>query len=96
LDMVNRKVLGQTTLFADSPPADFPPPVSESTPPLAQPSLAVVATNRSVSAPPGTNTSPVAPKIQPSGGRLSFVAVAALGGCLGLTAVWWLFTRKKT
>ncbi len=26
LDMVNQKVLGQTTLFADSPRADFPPP----------------------------------------------------------------------
>jgi len=29
LDMVNQKVLGQTTLFADSPRADFPPPLPE-------------------------------------------------------------------
>lgn len=28
LDMVNQKVLGQTTLFANSPPADFPPRTS--------------------------------------------------------------------
>lgn len=27
LDMVNQKVLGQTTLFADSPRTEFPPPV---------------------------------------------------------------------
>jgi hypothetical protein len=40
--MVNQKVLGQTTLFADTPAADFPPATAnETSPPLASPTLAV-------------------------------------------------------
>jgi hypothetical protein len=57
LDMVNQKVLGQTTLFADSPRADFPPPI---TPEPGEPSTISAPTNM---APPPTNSASAAPPV---------------------------------
>lgn len=68
LDMVNQKVLGQTTLFAGSPPAEFPPRPNEtsetntaaieSTAPVTTPSIAAPvsqpATNNMAAAPTQT------------------------------------------
>lgn len=53
LDMVNQKVLGQTTLFADSPRAQFPAPQSESN----EPNAPAIAASSSPSPAP-TNVSP--------------------------------------
>lgn len=46
LDMVNQKVLGQSALFADSPPAEFP--ATNLPAPLAGPTLAVARSNKPV------------------------------------------------
>ena len=62
LDMVNQKVLGQTTLFAVSPRADFPPATAETneSPGRAttNASLASVATNLPPSITAGTTNPP--------------------------------------
>jgi len=59
LDMVNQKVLGQTTLFADSPQAEFPPrnQVDAPAPPEDPPAtnLAIASDQESPAAPPETN-----------------------------------------
>ncbi len=60
LDMVNQKVLGQTTLFADSPRAEFPPPPPEASEP---PAPAIVANPSPGSNP--TNISPAPPAVAP-------------------------------
>jgi hypothetical protein len=54
LDMLNQKVIGQSVLFADSPPAEFPAssptPLAQVTPAAAKPKeLPVVATGTNVS-----------------------------------------------
>ena len=56
LDMVNRKVLGQSALFADSPPADFP--ATDSTPnSSAGPTSAVPLMTNHLSEKPEVNKS---------------------------------------
>lgn len=59
LDMVNQKVLGQTTLFADSPRADFPPPL---TPEPGEPTTSSAPTNMAAPPPP-TNSASAAPPV---------------------------------
>lgn len=53
LDMVNQKVLGQTTLFADSPRTEFPPPAEASTASVVTPTIATPA-NRTETNPPAS------------------------------------------
>jgi hypothetical protein len=66
LDMVNQKVLGQTTLFADSPRAEFPPPPPEASAPTApamaaNPSPEPNSTNISLAPPAVAPRTPAAP-----------------------------------
>ena len=86
LDIVNQKVLGQSVLFADSPPAEFP--ATESLIQLAQPTLAV----RKPVEPPGiaiqTNESSAT---RNEGARRQFrwpVAVLIIGAVVGLVVAW--------
>lgn len=61
LDMVNQKVLGQTTLFALSPRADFPPAAEPNEPPAlaaTNASPAAVATNLPPSITAGATNTP--------------------------------------
>ncbi len=93
LDMVNQKVLGQTTLFAVSPRADFPPATAETneSPGRAttNASLASVATNLppSITAgttnpPSGTNASvPLMPTL-PDEKTDWFIVVISLGAVI--------------
>jgi len=87
LDMVNKKVLGQTALFADSPAAEFPSDTAVATP-LADPTLAVVATREPARVVPQTNESPAAsePGVQHQS-RLP-VAVVIIGGVSALLIAW--------
>lgn len=90
LDMVNQKVLGQTTLFALSPRADFPPAtaVTNEPPPLADTnaSLAAVATNlppsitaSATNAPRGTNAPTPLMPVLPDEKTDWFIVVISLG-----------------
>lgn len=59
LDMVNQKVLGQTTLFADSTRADFPPAI---TPESGEP-ITIAAPTNMASLPPPTNSASAEPPV---------------------------------
>lgn len=71
LDMVNQKVLGQTTLFAGSPTAEFPPRLNEtsestataieSNAPVIAPSIAAPATRPAANGPAATLTQALKP-----------------------------------
>lgn len=93
LDMVDRKVLGQTTLFAASAPAEFPPRNQESPNAAVQPVETNIATRAAVEitqpndAPPQSATNTARP---PEGSRWSAVVFFA-----GLVLILYLFLRRR-
>ncbi|HEX5218032.1 MAG TPA: hypothetical protein VFZ59_00570 [Verrucomicrobiae bacterium] len=93
LDMVNQKVLGQSALFADSPPAEFPAAASTTTP-IAQPTLAV----RKPSEPPAiaaeTNT-PSATNNVGARGRARWPTAALLIGSVVAILVAWQRSNSR-
>jgi hypothetical protein len=92
LDMVNQKVLGQTTLFADSAPVDFPAAAPN---PLAEPTLAVTKRNEPARASVTTNGPPrTVESTQPRSSRRLTVAVVVAGVVIFLVAWRWSQTRR--
>lgn len=95
LDMVNQKVLGQTTLFADSPRTDFPPPpVETGEPPLTTPVATTAPTSTNRTLPPatissGTPTPPTPTPRQPSW----LLIVVLLGAVFGISFAF--FRRRE-
>jgi hypothetical protein len=103
LDMVNQKVLGQTTLFANSPRTEFPPPPQET----SEPSAPAITANLSPESNP-TNSSPAPPAVAPSTpasptpsaapgpgpSQPSWLLFLILAGALGLIA-FALFRRRE-
>jgi hypothetical protein len=87
LDMVNRKVLGQAALFADSPPADFPATVSTLNP-LAGPTLAVVKTDEPTALSVTTNR-PARPAEANKPGRPRLLAALAVFASVAILLVAW-------
>lgn len=91
LDMVNQKVLGQTTLFADSARAEFPPPVAE---PIAALAEAAPATATPV-APNDPGTNAVAEPAEQQDAKRPWRAWVALFCGLGL-AIFIIFGTNRT
>ena len=86
LDMVNQKVLGQSALFADSPPAEFPAPATLTTP-VAQPTLTVRMPNQPTIIAAETN----APSTGNVGARAQFrwpVAALLMGAVVAILVAW--------
>jgi len=88
LDMVNKKVLGQSALFADSPAADFPAAETTVTP-LAQTTLAVTKTREApvVSATTNFASADAGRRASPQS-RLP-VTIVLLGVLVAVFAAWW-------
>jgi hypothetical protein len=79
LDMANQKVLGQTTLFADSPPAIFPPAPIETSAPAARLDA-------------GSNQVAASPAVSPPPRRSLLFPLTLLGaGCL----ITFAFFRRR-
>jgi hypothetical protein len=95
LDMVNQKVLGQTTLFADSPAAEFPVPDTGSrAAPRASPTLAVSQPNPPPELAATTNTPPeIAGAVEPRRSRL--VLGLAIFATLGVLLLAWFWMKAR-
>ena len=94
LDMVNKKVLGQTTLFADSPPADFPATVPSQNP-LAMPPVAVAGTNERPVVAPMTNSFPMAVETtKPRKPKL--LAVVVVFAAVGILLAAWRWSQTRS
>jgi hypothetical protein len=94
LDMVKQKVLGQTTLFADSPAADFP--ATDANPnPLAGPTLALAKKDEPQAFAATTNVPlETAKATKPHKSRL--LMVVAFAGVAVLLVAWrWSQTRSS-
>lgn len=95
LDMVNQKVLGQTTLFADSPRTDFPTtPVETGEPPPTTPVATAAPTSTNSAQPPpaissGTTAPPTPTPRQPSW----LLILVLLGAVFGISFAF--FRRRE-
>lgn len=96
LDMVNQKVLGQTTLFAGQPNAQFPPQSPETIPAEAAIENPADSTNSvSLSPTPQSSTAPTPPAPIPARFtiRADLVVIYGLLGAVVFTA--FMFLRKR-
>jgi hypothetical protein len=84
LDMVNQKVVGQTTLFAGSPVAEFTPlPPASNPPPQLLPPPPAAAPVAAPNPPPGASPAPPARR-----GPLLWLGVA-------FVVAWWVMHRRS-
>lgn len=96
LDMVNKKVLGQAALFADSPPADFPATVT-SPDSLAAPTLAVIgaSTNKQPIVAMTTNI-PAATVEATKPRKPTLLAAAVAFAAVGFLLVAWRWSQTRS
>jgi hypothetical protein len=87
LDMVNKKVLGQATLFADSPPADFPA-TDTATNPSVGPTLAGVKAGKPLEVAVITNSPSEGAVAKKSGRPGWLVTMVVLSGVAILLVAW--------
>ena len=87
LDMVNKKVLGQSALFADSPAAEFPA-TSPTVAPLAQPTVAVTKVREAAIASPTTNSLAADRGAEASRRSRWPVVIFLLGGLVVVVGAW--------
>ncbi len=96
LDMVNQKVLGQTTLFAGQPNAQFPPQAPETIPAQAaieHPAPSTNSVNLSPTPQPPTTPTPPAPIPTRFAIRADLVVIYGLLGAVVFTV--FVFLRKR-
>lgn len=82
LDLVNRKVLGQAVLAADSPPAMFPPAMASTVAPVSAPTNEAVVVNQ------GRDTAPRSTSSTPPAKFRWPVALAAFAAVIILLVTW--------
>lgn len=92
LDLVHQKVVGQSTLFADSPAAEFSPLAAATNPPKSAAPPRGPESN-SPALQPATKSTGETSLARPARGRV--VSLVLAGGLLLVGVAWWLVRRSE-